>query len=104
MPKSRELNIGERHAIIAMYQRGVKPAEIARQIGIGDTTVRYVIKRYQASGSLNSAHRSGRPNYSTIVILDNLYELLRKTAKQFLTIYTRNSALKSQNGLFRGGS
>ena len=61
MPKSRELNIGERHAIIAIYQRGVKLAEIARQMGIGDTTVQYVIKRYKASGSLNSAQRSGRP-------------------------------------------
>src|SRR5271168_1832761 len=30
-------------------------------MGIRDTTVRYVNKRYKASGSLNSAQRSGRP-------------------------------------------
>lgn len=51
----------DRAAIIALYKRGVKQAEIVRQLKIPKQTVSKAVKRYQQVGHLEDRSRSGRP-------------------------------------------
>jgi len=61
MPKTRELTPEERCQIITMYKVHMKKATIAREMNLGESTVRAVINRWATSKSYNSAKRNGRP-------------------------------------------
>jgi transposase len=85
MPKSPVISIEKRGIIVAMFKIGLKAAEIARKTNIGDMTVRSVIKRYQASGSLTSAPRSGRPPLLDDRDSRRLTQIVKKNRKVTLT-------------------
>ena len=62
MVKTRELGPAERNQIIGMFRSNMKKITIAKELGIGESTVRYVISKWLNCGSVNSAPRSGRPS------------------------------------------
>ncbi|KJZ74903.1 hypothetical protein HIM_05634 [Hirsutella minnesotensis 3608] len=59
--RNAEIKPEVRAAIIAAVNAGTKPAEVARQFGLPDSTVRSLIKRFNSTGTLSSKPRSGRP-------------------------------------------
>ena len=62
MTKTRELSLAERNQIIGMFRSNLKKSAIAKEMSVGESTVRYVITRWLESGSIDSAPRLGRPS------------------------------------------
>src|SRR5271167_1449717 len=62
MAKTRELSLPERNQIIGMFRANMKKVAIAKEMGLGESTVRYVISKWLKSESVNSVPRSGRPS------------------------------------------
>src|SRR2546430_12281634 len=62
MTKTRELSLAERHHVIGMFRAKMKKVAIAKEMGLGESTVRYVISKWLKSETVNSTPRSGRPS------------------------------------------
>lgn len=50
-----------RELIVNLRKQGHSYRKIGQTVNKGYTTVRYILKRYEESGSVKSAYRSGRP-------------------------------------------
>ena len=62
MVKTSELSLATRNQVIGMFRANMKKSAIAREMGLGVSTVHYIISNYLKYGSVNSAPRSGRPS------------------------------------------
>ena len=54
-----------RGQIVGMSNAGKSAREIGRELGISDSTVSYIIRRYKKTGSNENLPRSGRPSILT---------------------------------------
>jgi transposase len=59
----------------------VKKVAIAKEMGLGESTVRYVISKWLNSESVNSAPRSGRPSQLTVRDARKLVRTTKKNRK-----------------------
>jgi transposase len=78
MVKTRELCLAERNQIIGMFRSSMKKSAIAIEMGLGESTVRYVINKWLKSGSVNSAPRRGRPSKLSERDTRRLFQIIKK--------------------------
>jgi transposase len=57
----KESRYDKRRSIVTLHGIGKSPAEIHRDTGYPETTIRDVVKRYTKRGHIHDAPRSGRP-------------------------------------------
>ena len=72
MPKTRELSSFVKGQICALSSENISNREIARRLGINESSVRYNLKKQQESGSMENRCRSGRPKVMTEAAERNL--------------------------------
>ena len=72
MPKTKELTGFQKGQIFALFEENVSKREIARRLGIAESSVRYNLKKKAETGSMKNAHRSGRPKVMTAAEERNL--------------------------------
>ncbi|CAK9801095.1 Transposable element Tc1 transposase [Anthophora plagiata] len=60
-PKISELSISRREKIILLRHEGESYRKIGEKLNINFSTVRYVIKKQEETGSIKNKRRSGRP-------------------------------------------
>ena len=84
MVKTRELGSDERNQIIGMFRSNMKKTAIAKELGIGESTVRYVISKWLDCGCVNSAPRSGRPSKLNLRDTRRLIQTTKKSRKSTL--------------------
>jgi transposase len=61
MVKTSELSLAARNHIVGMFRANVKKSTIAKEMGLGISTIHYVISKWLKCGNVNSTPRSGRP-------------------------------------------
>lgn len=82
MPKTREITIAERAAIVTLHKEGYVTREISKKIGIPQTTVSYTIRRFGTICGVESKQRIGRPRSPTKRD-DNYSQTLSKRNRRF---------------------
>jgi transposase len=65
MPRSKELSMELKGQIIGMANSGKSARQIGSELGIADTTISYVLRRFRMTGSNENMSRSGRPSILT---------------------------------------
>ena len=100
MTKTRELRLAERHQIIGMFRAKVKKVAIAKEMGLGESTVRYVISKWLNSESVNSAPRSDRPSQLSVRDARKLVRTTKKIEKSRSMKFVINWMWISQHGPF----
>lgn len=64
MGRGKELSLDKKNAVVDMAKGGSSSYEIASILGVTSRTVRRVVARHQASGSVENKPRPGRPRKS----------------------------------------
>lgn len=70
-------DIRARARIVGFHEAGCNTAQIARQLGIGRTTVWRVLRRFAECGSLEDEHRPGRPIKQTRQLMRAVEKAMR---------------------------
>jgi len=79
MAKMKEIDVNLRKKIVTCHQmKSLGYKKLSTKFDVPVSTVRAIIKRYQASGSVTSASRSGRPKKMTPVTLRRCLRLVKR--------------------------
>jgi transposase len=84
MPRSKELSKEVKGQIVGMASLGKSARQIGRELGISDTTISYVLRRFRMTGSNENAPRSGRP--PILINLDETHLATIVKRNQFIYI------------------
>lgn len=61
MPRSNELSMELKGQIVGMASCGKSARQIGRELGVADTTVGYILRRFKETGTNENLPRPGRP-------------------------------------------
>ncbi|XP_063846394.1 uncharacterized protein LOC135092107 isoform X1 [Scylla paramamosain] len=89
--KAMQTSVETRWTIIALHSQGLSASEVARKLGVSDTTVRSWVKRHRSTASVASKPRPGRPRLTNSLQDRVIVEAIRAdpyiTAKQIKEQY-----------------
>jgi transposase len=84
MVKTRELSIDERNQIIGMFKANLKKVTIAKQMGLGESTIRSVVTKWKTFECVNDAPRPGRPSKFNERDIRKLVRIMKRNRKNIL--------------------
>jgi len=81
MVKKRELCNAEKEKIVKLFEKGLSYSIIGKQLYFKKSTVRYVVKKWQKSGTVANTPRSGRRSLMSPRLKSALYRNVLKDRK-----------------------
>lgn len=96
MPPRRRFSTFERHRVIVLFDSGLSGREVARMLGMSQSTIQRHLERFRATGGVEDRHRSGRPRCTSRQ--DDRYLQLSALRNRTVTSSTlRNQLMNTAN-------
>lgn len=80
----------EKRDILKLKEKGKTIRAISQELGIANTTVWNVLKKYETTGLLTTRHRTGRPRKTSAVDDRNIVRAVKKNPQTTVSSITNN--------------